>query len=375
MKFLKENTLLMVFIFIGVVTFTTLAILSSSVSTELEEIGKDISREKGKQESTLEELSVFQNLEFDYSQALEELTILADVEKKQFAFWKKILNPRENHMMKWVDKTPESVNADITRLFTTLRSRCIASEVELPSESSNSPTIGFGNPNKMPENNYGFGFSAYDGFWPSFSKEEAKSIGVQAKIIKELVEFITQSAGESKGLSIIEILRESAGTVDQSHIEDDQLVVGSETQLLLREKNLFNSLVFKIKLVGQSKHARKFINQLRPPFMLRNFSVKRDLLEIQTERTQQDFIPNPFAGEPDQPAQTKKETLPIVKDVNSEFSFLIEYITDINNGIEEIFSDELLRSKPNPDTIAQFLTDSGNADKLEAIKSLITSGE
>ena len=75
-------------------------------------------------------------------------------------------------------------------------------------------------------------FSAYDGFWPSFSKEEAKSIGVQAKIIKELVEFITQSAGESKGLSIIEILRESAGTVDQSHIEDDQFVVGSETQLL-----------------------------------------------------------------------------------------------------------------------------------------------
>ena len=67
--------------------------------------------------------------------------------------------------------------------------------------------------------------------------------------------------------------------------------------------------------------------------------------------------------------------MPIVKDVNSEFSFLIEYITDINNGIEEIFSDELLLSKSNPDTIAQFLTDSGNADKLEAIKSLITSGE
>ena len=113
---------------------------------------------KESNQSTLEELSVFQNLEFDYSQALKELTILADVEKKQFAFWKKILNPRENHMMKWVDKTPESVNADITRLFTTLSSRCIASEVELPSESSNSPTIGFGNPNKMPENNYGFGF-------------------------------------------------------------------------------------------------------------------------------------------------------------------------------------------------------------------------
>ena len=86
MKFLKENTLLMVFIFIGVVTFTTLAILSSSVSTELEEIGKDISREKGKQESTLEELSVFQNLEFDYSQALKELTILADVEKNNSHF-------------------------------------------------------------------------------------------------------------------------------------------------------------------------------------------------------------------------------------------------------------------------------------------------
>ena len=131
----------------------------------------------------------------------------------------KYINARENHFEKWTDKTPESVNADITRLFTTLRSRCAAAEVGLPAGASKSPTIGFGENNAKPKNNYGFGFSSYDGFWPSFTSEEAKILGIQAKIVKELVEFITQSSTDSQSLSIVEILREPAGKIDTNHIE------------------------------------------------------------------------------------------------------------------------------------------------------------
>ena len=367
--------MLLLFLFLGLVVFVTLAILSSGISDDIEQVSTDIQLEWSNQTFTQEELTSFQNLDSDSELSLIELSSLANVEKKQSIFWKNILNSRENHMSKWSKKSAESVNADITRLFTSLRSRCLSAEIELPVSSSKSPTIGFGDTSKKPENNYGFGFSAYDGFWPSFSEEEAKILGVQAKIVKEMVEFITQSTIESQKLSIVQILREAAGKIDLTHIENDQLTMGVEQQLLLREKGKLSSLVFLITIKGQSKHARNFMNELRPPFMLRNLTVRRDLVEAEPSRVVNDFTPNPFGGSGEDFAPPKKESLPIVKDVNSEFSFLIEYITEINNGVEQLFTSKSIWEKGDPEVLEQFFTTSGNTDKIEEAKLLITNGE
>ncbi len=367
--------MLLAFLFLGLGIFSTLAILSSGVSDDIEKVSTDMQREWSNQTFTQEELTSFQNLDNDTKLSMKELSSLANVEKKQTIFWKNILNSRENHMSKWSKRSPESVNADITRLFTSLRSRCLSAEIELPVSGSKSPTIGFGDTNKKPENNYGFGFSAYDGFWPSFSEEEAKILGVQAKIVKEMVEFITQSTIESQKLSIVEILREVAGKIDLTHIENDQLTMGAEQQLLLREKGKLSSLIFLITIKGQSKHARNFMNQLRPPFMLRNLTVKRDLVQAEPSRMVNDFTPNPFGGSDEDFAPSKKESLPIVKDVNSEFSFLIEYITEVNNGVEQLFNNKSIWEKGDQEILEQFFTTSGNSDKIEAAKLLITKSE
>lgn len=375
MKFFKEHIMLLVFLFLGLVVFATLAILSSGISDDIEEVTTDIQREWSNQTFTQEELSSFQNLDSDSELSLLELSSLANVEKKQSIFWKNILNSRENHMSKWSRKSAESVNADITRLFTSLRSRCLSAEIELPVSSSKSPTIGFGDANKRPENNYGFGFSAYDGFWPSFSEEEAKTLGVQAKIVKEMVEFITQSTIESQKLTIVQILREAAGKIDLTHIENDELTIGVEKQLLLREEGKLSSLVFLITIKGQSRHARNFMNKLRPPFMLRNLTVRRDLVEAEPSRVVNDFTPNPFGDSGEDFTPPKKESLPIVKDVNSEFSFLIEYITEINNGVEQLFTNKSIWEKGDPEVLEQFFTISGNTDKIEEAKLLIRNSE
>jgi hypothetical protein len=170
-------------------------------------------------------------------------------------------------------------------------------------------------------------------------------------------------------------LREAAGKIDLTHIENDQLTMGVEQQLLLREKGKLSSLVFLITIKGQSKHARNFMNELRPPFMLRNLTVRRDLVEAEPSRVVNDFTPNPFGDSGEDFTPSKKESLPIVKDVNSEFSFLIEYITEINNGVEQLFTSKSVWEKGDPEVLEQFFTTSGNTDKIDEAKLLITNGE
>ena len=375
MKLFRENLLLVIFLFIGISVFSVLFYLILEKTEQTELIGKEIESEQNKQSTIREELASYENLSMDLKFCLEELALLGNLEKKQNIFWNNITNPRENLLTKWSEKTAEAVNADITRLFTTLRSRCKSAKIDLPSNVSKAPKIGFGAINKKPENNYGFSFTSYDGFWPSFSKDEAKKLGVQAKIVKELVEFITLSSIESQKLSIIEIQREYAGSVDQKYIENDQLNIGSDKTFLLRDHTNVKSLAFRVTLKGQSSHARKFINQLRPPFMLRKIDVKRELPENVPLKVVDDFIPNPF-GDPGvtQPKPTQ-ESLPIVKDVNSEFSFLIEYITSAQRDIELLFAKKDLWKNGNAEILEMFLTESGNSSQIGKIESLIVAGE
>ena len=66
-----------------------------------------------------------------------------------------------------------------------------------------------------------FGLSSYDGFWPSFSKQEAKLLGAQSKIISMMIEYLANSSDEKYGITLVQIQRESAGSEDSNHIGDD----------------------------------------------------------------------------------------------------------------------------------------------------------
>jgi hypothetical protein len=375
MNIVKDNLIIVIFSVLSALSFVILLVYRSSITTEIKEKEAKIQRAAKLQEDYHGDLAEFKNLNNDFSQAKSELNQLAALEKKQTLFWKKILNPRENHMIKWKNKAAESVNADITRLFSSLRARCRAKEIELPSAANKTPAINFGSTSNKPENNFGFGFSSYDGFWPSFNPEEANIIGVQAKIIKEIVEILTQSVTESESLSLVEILREYAGEVDLKYIKNDQLILGTEQQLLLRTKGKIDSLVFKVSIKGQSMHARTFINQLRPPFMLRNISVRRDILIEEPPQEDLNFIPNPFGNSGDQTPIPKSKSSPIVKDVNSEFIFLIEYVTKVSNNFAILFENKSIWENAEEDYLVEFLTNSGNSDIIEDAKSKIFSSE
>ena len=134
------------------------------------------------------------------------------------------------------------------------------------------------------EKNFGFGFSAYDGFWPSFDKEEANTIFTQAKIIKELCDFLLGSFEPGESFSLLSIRREAAGEEDKKFI-GETLYVNTNQCYLLRDSKLVDSYVFEISFTGKTKDCRTFVNQLRPPYCLRSLRVERQDLE-DTEKQQ-----------------------------------------------------------------------------------------
>ena len=107
-------------------------------------------------------------------------------------------------MMKWVDKTPESVNADITRLFTTLRFplHCFRGRTSL--RKFKSPTIGFGNPNKMPENNYGLDFLPTMAFGLVSAKKRPKVLAFKLKLLKN---WWNSSLNPQENLKVFQLLK------------------------------------------------------------------------------------------------------------------------------------------------------------------------
>ena len=93
-------------------------------------------------------------------------------------------------------------------------------------------------------------------------------------------------------------------------------------------------------------------------------------METAIEEQKLDFAPNPFGDSVD-PLPEKKVPLPIVKDVNSEFSFLIEYVTSIRIDVESIGPEIKEWGEFDEELLSEFLTASGNSEKIEEIISLI----
>ena len=87
--------MLLVFLFLGLVVFVTLAILSSGISDDIEQVSTDIQREWSNQTFTQEELTSFQNLDSDSKLSLKELSSLANIEKKQSCLLYTSPSPRD----------------------------------------------------------------------------------------------------------------------------------------------------------------------------------------------------------------------------------------------------------------------------------------
>lgn len=362
MNFLKANKTFSILIILFICIFSILQFISCSATGDIETALNLISKESSSIINLEEELLLYDGLENEVIESKNDLIQLSKIEKTQSRFWQSIINPDENIFLNFNDKSSESINADLTRLYSSLRDLCSSNNIIFKQATLSNSITNFGDPTTVDEEKYGFGLSSYDGFWPSFSKQEAKLLGVQSKIIATMVEYLANSSDEKYAITLVQIQRESAGSVDSNHIGDDELSSQNYESNLIRYEDKIGSFAFTVSFQSHTSHARSFINQLRTPFLVRDIKVNRST--ISNESILAPGFASPFGEE----EQKKSLQLPIVKDVKSTFTLLIEYIYEIDRDFENFILENIKSFDIDEDVLKLFLEETGNSKLLSKIQ-------
>jgi hypothetical protein len=363
MNFFKNNILFFALLFIPGLVFTALLVLSYIFSSERADSLGNIDRTHNDISSFKSEMLPFKGLDYDLQLASEDLDSFASVERQQNRLWDMVLAPENNLSLKWSDKSPDKVNSMLTLQYTRLRKLCREKNIVLPGNRTTGTALPFQAQPDDSSNEFGFGMTAYDGNWPNFSKDEAQKLGIQIEIIKELVGYVSKAAISQHPIELVHLRRESVGSTDEKNIAQDQLDLAGRDDSLLRSSLSLTSMSFELCLIGHTPHARTFLNSLSPPYFLRDLIVVREDAGGSTgfsSGTGIDFAPaNPVADDSE---------LPIVQDVRSKFTFLIEYVTSVNRNPDEFFRRVVRKENYNEEMLGEFLVKSGHK---KLIKSLI----
>ena len=183
-------------------------------------------------------------------------------------------------------------------------------------------------------------------------------LGIQSKIISSIVQFLSQSGNSEQRITLVHILRESVGDEDKQHIGMDLLKLPDLNTQLIRFNGGIRSFAFEIKFKGHTSHARSFINQLRPPFILRDLIINR--VSTPTFNQNSNSL-DPFSTENTKPTQP----LPVVQNVVSTFTLLIEYVYDLDRDLEKFLKSSLNKDEIDNEILTKFLNSSGNSKLLK----------
>ena len=271
---LKQNFLVIFSSLLFLIIFSGLFYYLSLLQNKGELLISDILNKEDSISDSKLSISGLNHISSDLNFAQSDLYNLAETEKTLNNFWDDVLNKRENISLNWKKKSAESVNASLTRMFSRWRQSCRKDNVAMPSNenpSTNSSFLDESSPSSI--DNYGFAFSSYDGSWPSFSVEEAQQLGIQIEIINEIINALCYSTDGNHSVSIVSLKRENAGQIDNGNIGVDKLRVNDVSPFLLRQNQGISSYAFEIVLQCQTYSVRKFLNLLRPPFMIRKLSL------------------------------------------------------------------------------------------------------
>ena len=362
MNYIKNNSIFLSILLFAIAIFIALLVFSFVYSDETDRLIVSIKKTQKDINGHRNKILPFLGLDYELRTAKEDLEELALIEREQNRLWKKVLSSDNNIAINWTKKDTDSIDSILSRLYTQLRKLCRDKNVILPGTQTANPGTPFLGNTTPEREEFGFGFKAYDGNWPNFSADEAQKLGMQMEIIKQIVEFLSKSATEDHSLKLIRILREPVGLIDDSNIGDDNLVLEEFNSKLLKPHRIADSMCFEITFVGITSHARTFMNQLSPPFLLRDFVADRDT----TNNSSVSFPVIPSLNTPD-PDQIDNSKSPIVKDVRSKYSFLIEYVTEVDRDHDKFFKSTMNDESIDIEVIKDFLEKSGHSTMIEPL--------
>jgi hypothetical protein len=366
--FVKQNLIIILLFSIAVIIFGCLLTLSFSLSNSSEELISDIKNLRIERDDIASQILSYGHIKADKESSSSDLASLATKEKDLSNFLSYLFNAKENVSSKWDSKSAESVNASLTRLFSRLRKSCNDKNILLPTNADEAAgSVPFANPGaNNKEVSFGFSFSAYDGFWPSFTVYEARQIGIQSEIVKNLVDAITLSTDANHSIEIISLQRESVGDIDKVNISADQIDLSRVDSVLLRQIDGIESYVFQVTLKIQTSSLRKFVNKLRPPFLLREISISPIDGDVISPPIESSFDLDPFSTNP----EDDKKFLPIVSKVDSKVDIIVEYITKAERNLQNIFQKTETLSESSAKIYFQWLEASGKKKLAEQSREL-----
>ena len=368
MNYIKNNSVFLAVLFISITTFIVVLIMSFNYASENEQLLLKIQKSQKDIDRNRNKILPFLGLDYELANARRDLDKLALIEREQNRLWNSILAHDSNIALNWTQKDTDSINSILIRQYTQLRKLCRQKNIFLPGNTPSNLGAPFP-PNNISANaEFGFGFKAYDGNWPNFSSQEAQKLGMQMAIIKQIVEYLSKSATEDHPLRLIRILREPVGPIDDGNIGDDKLSLEEFKPKLLKPQRIVDSMCFEITFVGITSHARTFMNQLSPPYLLRDFVADRDTTNISA--TSFPPIPNIISPEP---GLKENSELPIVQDVRSKYSFLIEYVTDVDRDHDKFFKSTMSDESIDIEVMKIFLEKSGHSKMIEPLIQYLES--
>ena len=118
-----------------------------------------------------------------------------------------------------------------------------------------------------------------------------------------------------------------------SMAKEKPYITKPEVKLLRDKYTDFDSYIFEVVFTGKTQNIRSFINQLRPPYSLRSIKVERPS-SVDNQAGTNFFEDSPNSGQTD--------ILPIIRDITSTFTIIVEYIfvgpSDLITQIEKDLS-------------------------------------
>jgi hypothetical protein len=334
---LRGNLYLITFAILAGGVFASLLMLSCNQSGDLDEVIGDIESLDRDLAKEIDDGAGFGWIEANLDLAREDNKNLLDKRARELKKWRGILG-RDDVFSGVEKKASEDVNAEISRFLDLYRKEAGEYSVKIKGAQKRSTDESKGlfpdEDISSGEDREGFGFAGYDGSWPSISDKEARELLKQKLISEKLLLTLFKAKQNSEPMELLGIRREPVGDVDRQRIADESLNVDLLANVLAKREGSVETYAFEVSFLARTSALRTFLNSLQYPFLVRDISVRR--LENSSSSftaTNNSGSDNPFGPNSDNIAVNSK-SLPIIKDVGSQFSILVEYVLGVHADLD-----------------------------------------
>jgi hypothetical protein len=347
-SFLKTNLRLVAVGILAVVGFLSLQMISCTQTSELDELLSEINSLDRDLSRETRERAGFEWIDVNLDLAREDNGNLLAMRARELTKWRDILG-REDLFAEVENKASDDVNAEISRFLDIYRKKAREHQVKIKGVATNKDSDSEGlfpsSDVSSGEEREGFGFAGYDGSWPSISDQEARDLLKQKLILEKLLITLFKAKPDGEPMELQSVRREVVGDVDRQRTTNERLTIDSHAKILAKREGKIETYAFKVDFLARTGALRTFLNSLQYPFLVRDVSV------VRAENSSSSFTTTNIPGTPSPFGLTTENTkgnptlLPIIDDVGSRFSVLVEYVLAIHPDLDllkSLCSSELL---------------------------------